>query len=124
MARIMLLFCVGGGGAKLLFMMLFCIMKGVICGVIMDGCCGTCAGLLGLDLSWLMEGAGPALGERGASRLSTSMLIAPVVSAQVAPSLVDGLTLVVVGCCCWLLGAIGCRRPTGVGCIPVWIWMI
>ena len=71
-----------------------------------------------------MEGAGPALGDRGASRLSTSMLIAPVVSAQVAPSLVVGLALVAVGCCCWLFGAIGCRRPTGVGWIPVWIWKI
>lgn len=95
-------------GGRLLFTM----------GLIMKppmGSCGTiagrpCAGLLGLDLSWLMEGAGPALGDLGARRLSTSMLIAPVVSAQVAPSLVVGFALaVVVGsgrCCCWS-GAIG-----------------
>lgn len=60
---------------------------------------GLCAGLLGLDLSWFMEGAGPALGDRGASKLSTSMLIAPVVSAQVAPNFVVGLAwLLLVGC--------------------------
>lgn len=48
---------------------------------------GGLAGLLGLDLSWLIVGAGPALGDLGARRLSTSMLMAPVVSAHVAPSL-------------------------------------
>lgn len=54
---------------------------------------GGLAGLLGLDLSWFMVGAGPALGDLGASRLSTLMLIEPVVSAQVAPSLVAGFVL-------------------------------
>lgn len=105
-------------GAKLLLSRLVCIMKPPMGGML--GCCwGACAGELGLDLSWLMEGAGPALGERGASRLSTSMLMAPVVSAHVAPSLLAPLLAgagPAAGC-----GApdIGCRRPTGVGCRPV-----
>lgn len=67
-----------------------------------------CAGLLGLDLSWFIEGAGPALGDLGARRLSTSMLIAPEVSAQVAPSFVVPRWL--VGCGCWVDN--GCSSPT------------
>lgn len=50
------------------------------------GQAGLWAGLAGFDLSWLMEGAGPALGERGDSRLSTSMMVEAALSAHVAPS--------------------------------------
>lgn len=67
-----------------------------------------CAGLLGLDLSWFMDGAGPALGDLGARRLSTSMLMAPEVSAQVAPSFVVARGL--IGCGGWLDK--GCSSPT------------
>lgn len=80
-------------------------------------------GLAGLDLSWLMEGAGPARGE-GAKRLSTSMLRR--VSAHVAPSRVLGLgvlLLILLFALLFILLAavvlrVGCSRPTGVGCKP------
>lgn len=104
---------------KLLFKLLF--INGVNPLIAPIGGVMTWAGLLGLDLSWFMDGVGPALGDLGDSKLSTSMFIAPDVSAQVAPSFVEGLLLVlVVGwCCCWFAGAIGCSNPTGDGWIPV-----
>lgn len=82
-----------------------------------------CGVRAGLDLSWLMEGAGAALGERGASRLSTSMLMAPVLSAQVAPNrvLLPGATVPMpVGTAV----AVGCSNVTGAGCIPASVKLI
>lgn len=83
---------------------------------------GWWAGLLGLDFNWFIEGAGADFGDLGANKLSTFMFIAPVVSAQVAPTFVVFVLFVVIGCGCWLLmllfGAIGCSRPR-VGWIPV-----
>lgn len=83
---------------------------GCIMGMVMPGL-GLCAGLLGLDFSWFIDGAGPALGDLGPSKLSTSILIAPDVSAHVAPNLVVGLLLFVGG------GrvVVGCSKFTGVG---------